>query len=576
MPVEDIEFLTKNAEQDSYLFFIDSSQRDKNAFPTVSEYEIRFTEPFSNVYGLEVLDAMIPSTRYTIDVGRDRMKYHLALLNIIHVPNDSAWHYMMGGLGSSSSFAKCIINPEPDVDGYITNITVFEKGTVTIPNNALTSYNSKWKICQVSFVPFTKDIDVRMHTDLSVPIDASSEIAFKTENGDVYVFTKSFAESNNLANVLALREIYVDWSNNKLWIMEISGITLEAFHAINQTNIGISGNYTFGETGVWFTLSNVVMRLEHGNYDIFTFQTYLNSIIPTNHAYTLNETTYYLPFNDPGSSIPSVLQNSVYGNIERQSKYKFSVSTPNSKFILNITQTLISDAIGFSSKAPTKGAQLFYKEVSFWPKNDYDFLVTTTEYGLEHVIITPGVINLNGMSYVILRCPEIESHMYNSFSYSQNCPGIGMFKLGALNQIVNVRFDFVNFIKKPFHPIGKLAKLTFRFETTEGLPYDFKGVDHNMLLSVKFYVPRLKEPKHKFVLNPNYNPNFLEYMIKDMHIDDDQDDDEAEWDKSLDSKAEILQRKYSSLIQEQNEYDYSSEDDDDEVDIMGRYVDKRV
>lgn len=575
MPVEDIDFLTKNAEQDSYLFFIDSSQRDKNAFPTVSEYEIRFTEPFSNVFGLEVLDAMIPSTRYTIDTGRDRFKYHLALLNIAKVPNDSTWQDMVTGLSASSSFVKCVKNPEPDVDGYISNITVFQKGTVAIPINGMSSSNSKWKICEVTFVPFTKDVDVRLLSDSTIQLNPS-EIAFKADDGQSYALNKLYVEANNLTTLLALREVYVDWNNAKIWIMELSGITLEAFHEINQTNIGISGNYTFGETGIWFTLSNVMMKLEHGNYDIFTFQTYLNATIPSNHAYTLNETTYYLPFNDPGSSIPSVLQNTIYGNIERQSKYKFSVSTPNSKFILNLSQTLISDAIGFSSKAPTKGAPLFYKEVSIWPRNNNELLVTTTQYGLEQVIITPGIINLNGMSYVILRCPEIESHMYNSFSYSQNCPGIGMFKLGALNQIISVRFDFVNFIKKPFHPIGKLAKLTFRFETTEGLPYDFKGVDHNMLLSVKFYVPRLKEPKHKFVLNPNYNPNFLEYMIKDMHIDDEQDDEEAEWDKSLENKAEILQRKYSSLIKEQNEYDYSSEDDDDEVDIMGRYVSKRV
>lgn len=574
MPVEDIDFLTKNSEKDSYLFFIDSSLRDKETFPTVSEYEIRFSEPFSNVYGLEVLDAMIPSTKYTIDKNRDVLKYHVALTNPARITDDSSWYQLLGSLYTMDTFRRLIDIPSPEKDGYYNMLSVVEKTSYVY--TYVTEYTG-YKLIEISKHPFLSG-ECRITTAES-PLDTAIEIPY-TFKGVMYGINKLFVTATGLETYISNHDIYIDMENTLIWVIDANNITVTTFHQLNQTTLGPGGTYVFPRSDILFTISNINEQLEHGNYDIFTFQTYLNSIIPRRHSYDIGGITYYFPWNDPGTSLPNVLQNTQYGNIERQSKYKFRLLTPNARFYMNLTETNIASAIGFSSKAPSKGDPLLFRVISEWPNADH-YVVGTTYYKNEYIILSPGVINLNGLSYVILRCPEIESHMYNSFSYSKNCPGIGMFKLGALNQIINVRFDFVNFIKKPFHPIGKLPKITLRFESTNGDLYDFKGVDHNMLLSVKFYVPRLKDPEPKYVLNPNYNPNFLEYMINDMKIDDDENDDDAEWDTSLEDKRTILQRKYNRLIHEQNEYDYSSEEENDEFglgdnetrvdDIMGRY-----
>lgn len=570
MPVEDIDFLLKNSEKDSYLFFIDSTQRDKDTYPTVSEYEVRFTEPFSNVFSLEVLDAMIPSTRYTIDVGREIFKYHLAFLNpiaytSINNEKDVKWMADLKAFHNMKSFRKYVDLDTPEIDGYYNYLTVFEKGALTI--SSYSAVPTPYKTVEVTYLPFTsEDIQVLANGQ---SYDSSLYDRF-VENNVEYVVSKSYVNYEAILPYIARGDIHVDYDSMTAWVIDIYSLSVETYHDVNFTT-SFGSTYRYTNSQILFTLANVKEQLEHGNYDIYTFQSYLTGSLVTRLSYLIGDTTYMMPFNSASSGIPNVIPNSNSGTIEKQSKYRFTYTSQNVRFYINLTQTQVASALGFASKAPTKGQKLLYSDVTNWPRGG-EFIISTIDDGGSKIIVSPGVANLNGLSYVILRCPEIESHMYNSFSYSKNCPGIGMFKLGSLNQIFNVRFDFVNFIKKPFHPIGRLPKITLRFETTDGDPYDFKGVDHHMLLSVKFYVPRPKEPQHRYILNPNYNPNFLEYMINDMNVDDEQDDEAKEWDRTLDDKQTVLRRKYERLIHEQNEYDYSSEDDQDsETDIIGRY-----
>jgi hypothetical protein len=129
------------------------------------------------------------------------------------------------------------------------------------------------------------------------------------------------------------------------------------------------------------------------------------------------------------------------------------------------------------------------------------------------------MINLGGARYLILRCPELEDHLYGSYAYNSNTPGIGMFKLAASqNEITNLRWDFASLSRKPIHPIGKLSKLTFRFELPNGKLYDFKGVNHQFLLAIKFYSPSRKNKFKKSILNPNYNANLIQYMANNKTI----------------------------------------------------------
>jgi hypothetical protein len=161
----------------------------------------------------------------------------------------------------------------------------------------------------------------------------------------------------------------------------------------------------------------------------------------------------------------------------------------------------------------------------------------------------PGLVNLLGDRYIKLRSDTIEQHLHSSVSASVNPIGLGLFKLGV-SGYVDSRFDFINVKYREFHPIGKLASIDFRFETLDGNLYDFKGVNHNFLLNIKFLTPIQQRDKVDYVINPNYNPNLLEY--KKLQYEKYDSDEDIE-NTTADFK--------NTFLKNEKKYDYSSDED---------------
>ena len=171
-------------------------------------------------------------------------------------------------------------------------------------------------------------------------------------------------------------------------------------------------------------------------------------------------------------------------------------------------------------------------------------------------LVSPGIINLTGVRYVTLRCKEIEEHVETQGKYGPFSTGIGVFKLQSSNNVVQVRADYVNLVRKAFHPIGRLLRMTLRFELSDGKLYDFKGVNNQILLSVKYYAPVAPENEHfKSVLNPDYNYDFHRFMMQQSayapRLDDqgydpyDEDDEEDEdEDEEEDEVPEPTMRRF--------------------------------
>ncbi len=574
MPVEDIDFLLKNNSPDSYLFFVDSGVRNTTAFPSSSEYEVVFSEPFFNVFGLELMDGMVPSTMYTIDKENDVFAYYLAFLKpnlgdevmYRHV-QDMYQHVMlrglikpsMGGRLSSSTSTLLVIDKELL---QLSNYTITELNTPASQYYAC--LHSKFIIsgADVQIIPTELEID----TSLLLSVFDSAGVRYSINRSNpILADCESYLISGNFA-------IHLQEASGDLWVnvYDVMPISTDTYDDLAETRqIGAQVHYTYNF--VLFTWLNRYCKLEPGNYDITEFQTYLTSVFSTNVKYnvTTDTTDRSFPFLDVPNDVPIVTQTSKFGTITKQSKYKFIYRTANSRFFLNLSATTCTSAIGFPSYKTRKEATVndaLYTIDTNWPMISDIIVASVPQSDGSYIVVPPGIVNLSGTRYVILRCPEVESHLYNSFSYAKNCPGIALLKLGSINSIANVRLDFVNFVKKPFHPIGKLSKLTFRFEQTDGSLYDFKGVDHNLLIAVKFYVPRLNaaaaSDSKTYPLNPNYNPNFIEYVVNKLGS-------EA---KELDERKMV----YKNFLQEQNAYDYSSDEEasydgeDNEVNLMFR------
>jgi hypothetical protein len=110
----------------------------------------------------------------------------------------------------------------------------------------------------------------------------------------------------------------------------------------------------------------------------------------------------------------------------------------------------------------------------------------------------------------LLRCPEIEEHIFGSLSYTKYSLGLAKFRIDNIG-INTERLVITKLPIREFHPIGKLSKLSLRFETNKGTLYDFKGVNHNIIFAIYYYEPTQKKLPQNSILNPEYKMNYMEY-----------------------------------------------------------------
>lgn len=166
---------------------------------------------------------------------------------------------------------------------------------------------------------------------------------------------------------------------------------------------------------------------------------------------------------------------------------------------------------GVSTAASSASGGLWWN-VTDWSGGSAAMCLDATMVADGYVAESPGVVDLTGESYVLVRCPEIEQQLYRDRAYETVHAGMGLVKLGNYG-FREQRFDFVSFPPRRLPtPIGKLSKLTFRLEKSDGSLYDTKGVDHHLVLVVR-YLEMTKGPESMTsTLNPAYQPNPLHYL----------------------------------------------------------------
>jgi len=122
--------------------------------------------------------------------------------------------------------------------------------------------------------------------------------------------------------------------------------------------------------------------------------------------------------------------------------------------------------------------------------------------------------------------------------------------------------------------------MSFRFETSKGGLYDFKGLNHNIIFAIFYYEPIQKNIPKNSILNPEYKMNYLDYLYKQEEIEGDSDDGNADGeDFSRDNidDYKIKENMYSERgvqLQQSNTYyqnnnitDVIMENEDDEGDV---------
>jgi hypothetical protein len=148
----------------------------------------------------------------------------------------------------------------------------------------------------------------------------------------------------------------------------------------------------------------------------------------------------------------------------------------------------------------------------------------------KNIITSPGIVYLIGNKYIVLKCPEIEEHLFGSLSYSKYSLGLAKFRVDNMG-INSERLAITKLPIREFHPIGKLSRISLRFETNKGLLYDFKGVNHNIVFAIYYYEPKQNKFPEGSILNPEYKMNYIDYQYYEEEIEGDSDDENEEYSR---------------------------------------------
>ena len=129
-----------------------------------------------------------------------------------------------------------------------------------------------------------------------------------------------------------------------------------------------------------------------------------------------------------------------------------------------------------------------------------------------YAVQSTGLVDLSGSRYLIVRCPEVEAHMYRDRAFDSHHAGLGVVKLAG-GGVREQTFDFVSLPPRVFHPIGRLGKFTVRLERRDGSLYEANGVDNAFVFVIRYYVAQ-EQREIPRVQNPQYTPDPVQHLLR--------------------------------------------------------------
>lgn len=582
MPIDDIDYLKKNSVKQNYLFVIDSKDRDHIAYPTPSSYTIELTVPFYNVVGFQLVEASIPRTMYNVDITNNSLSFFIHDSNI-DINTISTSNYIgADGTRTVDTGDYTIQTLITALNGNVNNDPLRPILLGMNVNNDPTQPFAQITAQSLSNPPELKNV-IQFSCPYPFVFDMANTTIAETLGFDLVVqpssenvkpileqrYTTLISAPNNyylyhsvdIPPNIALGNSYTALQGPQGVVRKLpissSNYIAQAFQVQDQgylteinfalttstsTNNGINANL-ISEWSLYSNSNNAPYTLIHtytynsntSQYDIAQTSNAIGVIAIdgtysiTNNKFQvyLNPGTYWVvmtsSYNDNNTNTFSVFYNDIPTNQNYQPLLYLNsnisgLSSNLSKYIWN-------------SVNDTVNGIYFQASIQVIMQNTY------------HYLTAPGIYSLYGDRYIVVRCPEIEQHAFNSFAYTKECLGIARIKLGVVGYS-EYSGDFSSVPLREFHPIGKLPKLTFNFQRSDGTYYDFKGVNHTMTFAVYYYEPiQQKEFKYS-ILNPNYNGNYIEYMNTTEGQEEESDDQSEDYDRDAPQNYQIVEARH--------------------------------
>lgn len=421
------------------------------------------------------------------------------------------------------------------VDRIDLNITHFANPKLILNNIKANSYvlvgNTYWKPDYTYYIPDSSEMINNSEKNLWIINNSfinliESQLNYENKYNEIVIDENTW-NSFNIDKEKLLAETFILVNNQYYKIKPSYYYTpkIEYYYAIDILNINNVDDYE-KMLNLFFELFTIEIPI--GNYTLnkliislnTKFRENINQVIlnrtienvNNNNSLLINSDNYDLELTCTGNTIPADIQNIL----------KFE---SNRHIIFDMNNSTLNKTLGFYSKVNESSEYLYnytYLNINKIINYEKFYHSINLESTNKYTIIAPGIVYLIGSEYIILKCPEIEEHLYGSLSYTKNT--IGLAKIRVSNWGLNEEStSYLKLKLREFHPIGKLSKITLRFENANGVLYDFRGVNHNIVFAIHYYSAKQKQNFEKSIINPEYKMNYLDYKYSQEEFEEDSD-----------------------------------------------------
>ena len=502
--MDDVQHLRTNAKEESYLFLCDSKLRDRDVHPTPSQYEVRFASPFRNVFSIDLIDATVPRTEYIIEAGNNTVSYalqHPADVNtpppLVHtatvVPGDYTLPQLVEALNAAFAATAAAHLTVP--------ITV---APATVPSEL----SNKLKFSHPGqFTLLMTSSTMRDALGFANPVNEADKL------------DGSYAAASQWTSTLAVSDMFLSVPQASGGVLALEGpvpvddaegvysgrslrqyFSADATGAVStvQVSAALSGAPPVTDVGV--TVRRVSTGAAVATGTAVTVAPGVWRAAMTSTAQLTRGDECYVHLSAPGSTVSA------------------HVAVFRAQSNINLAGGAAAGDVRVVDGAGVETAI---------GATDQDLCLDVTVATTAQTVTSPGLVNLTGERYLTIRCPEIEQHMYRDRAYEKYHAGLGMVKLSGYGYR-DQRYDFVSFPPRRFHVLGKLSKLTIRLEKADGTLYNAHGVDHTLLMVVRYYA-QSEAPPVESVLNPGYMPELHRYMPEQRWATEEDEDFNRPW-----------------------------------------------
>lgn len=505
--IEDIDYLKENSVKETYVFIIDSKNRDKKIWRFPEKYRIDFNTPFKHVYSFEILQAVIPRTQFAIDDHNNILRFKF---------KEYDWTQVEVGIG------------DYNVTNLIDNLNSLfaEKGYDIVARNASSPAYLKSTLEFVSPHHFALDMESSsMNTVLGFDL-------YNQHETDKYKHLKDHLEytSRIIGGVIEYHPYIVSMVGDEAGYEDHIDRWFGSIETSDRRSF--TGTELITNLGDYYTLP-----MNKALYQVFTFDQdtlydsgYIEAIqLQLNNLSSATSLSWEIRDYSDGVVGSQTIADS-------NSAFSDRALSNVSEYVLILSDGVDAEgnmtAITFDTHHNNDGINNAFimegstkVEVLDSYDSHFNICFSVVLYKKLNKITAPGMYSLLGERYVTLRCPEIETHLFRSLSYDKHTMGLAKFDL-HVQGYDSSRLDFTSLPPREFHPIGKLNSLTFEFQNPDGSLYNFRGINHTMTIVMRYHTPRQLKKFEKSLMNPDYDPDIFRYIQNKGHNTDSDSDSE--------------------------------------------------